>query len=176
MSAEISRRSFLKYTALTAVAAAGSSLLAGCSETSSVQYQVGTTNTVLQVQSVLKSAVYDATAQTVTFVLSVYNGRGSVWTGGSTLAITRANFEVTGPDGYYAYMNADIAVSCLDSYDPQIKPKASATFRVVAKNLSLASGETLQFTFYPDIPEYTEYTANWILTREAMASAQSTGS
>ena len=35
MSLEISRRSFMKFTALTAVAVAGSSLLSGCDSSSS---------------------------------------------------------------------------------------------------------------------------------------------
>lgn len=179
MSAEFSRRSFLKYTAITAAAVAGSSLLGGCApETSPVQQAVGTTNTVLQVRCKLESAVYDDAQKTATFTLSVYNGRGySIWISGSPLSITRDNFKVTGPNGYYAYMNEDLLeVSSTDSFDPQIKPSGSATFCVVAKNISLASGETLRFTFYPDIPEYTEYNANWVLTREAMTPAQSSGS
>ena len=42
MTGEFSRRSFLKYTALTAVAVAGSSLLTGCGRYSAMQYHVGT--------------------------------------------------------------------------------------------------------------------------------------
>ena len=38
MTGEFSRRSFLKYTALTAVAVAGSSLLTGCSGYAPVQH------------------------------------------------------------------------------------------------------------------------------------------
>ena len=172
MSAEFSRRSFLKYTALTAVAVAGSSLLSGCSGSSSVQQTVGSTNTVLQVRSTLQSAVYDASAQTATFTLSVYNGRGNIVVAGSPLSVTRANFKVTGSNGYYAYMDENISVSSPDSFDPQIRPKGSATFCVTVRNLSLSSGDTLCFTYYPDIPEYTEYTANWVLTTEALTPAQ----
>ena len=48
MTGEFSRRSFLKYTALTAVAVAGSSLLTGCSGYAPVQHAVGTSNKVLK--------------------------------------------------------------------------------------------------------------------------------
>lgn len=41
MSLELSRRSFMKFTALTAVAVAGSSLLGGCSDGSDVLYPSG---------------------------------------------------------------------------------------------------------------------------------------
>ena len=44
MTGEFSRRSFLKYTALTAVAVAGSSLLTGCSGYAPVQHAPGTSN------------------------------------------------------------------------------------------------------------------------------------
>ena len=54
MTGEFSRRSFLKYTALTAVAVAGSSLLTGCSGYAPVQHAVGTSNTVLKVVSTLE--------------------------------------------------------------------------------------------------------------------------
>ena len=46
MTGEFSRRSFLKYTALTAVAVAGSSLLTGCSRDAPVQHAPRTRNAV----------------------------------------------------------------------------------------------------------------------------------
>ena len=45
MTGEFSRRSFLKYTALTAVVVAGSSLLTGCGGHAPVQHAVGTSTT-----------------------------------------------------------------------------------------------------------------------------------
>ena len=56
MTGEFSRRSFLKYTALTAVAVAGSSLLTGCSGYAPVQHAPGTSNVVLKVVSTLELA------------------------------------------------------------------------------------------------------------------------
>ena len=54
MTGEFSRRSFLKYTALTAVVVAGSSLLTGCGGDAPVQRAVGTSNRVLKVVSKLE--------------------------------------------------------------------------------------------------------------------------
>lgn len=175
MSAEFSRRSFLKYTALTAAAVAGSSLLSGCSgEMNPVKQAVGTTNTVLQVRCTLNSAVYDAKAKTATYELEVYNGRGlGVLIHGSSLNITSTNFEVTGPNGYYAHMNDNISLRAKDSYDPQIRPNASETFIITAKNLSLSAGDEVKFRFFPDVPEYPEYSASWVLTMDAMTAQSS---
>ena len=58
MTGEFSRRSFLKYTALTAVAVAGSSLLTGCSGYAPVQHAPGTSNVVLKVVSTLDRVEY----------------------------------------------------------------------------------------------------------------------
>ena len=75
MTGEFSRRSFLKYTALTAVAVAGSSLLTGCSGYAPVQHAVGTSNTVLKVVSTLDWVEYDEETNTTLFRLGVTNGR-----------------------------------------------------------------------------------------------------
>ena len=55
MTGEFSRRSFLKYTALTAVVVAGSSLLTGCGGDAPVQRAVGPSNRVLKVVSKLEN-------------------------------------------------------------------------------------------------------------------------
>ena len=90
MTGEFSRRSFLKYTALTAVAVAGSSLLTGCSGYAPVQHAVGTNNTVLKVVSTLEQV--ECTATSTTFKLVVKNGRNNA------LEVTKANFAVKETD------------------------------------------------------------------------------
>ena len=75
MTGEFSRRSFLKYTALTAVAVAGSSLLTGCSGYAPVQHAPGTSNTVLKVVSTLDRVKYDEETNTTLFRLVVTCGR-----------------------------------------------------------------------------------------------------
>ena len=92
MTGEFSRRSFLKYTALTAVAVAGSSLLTGCSGYAPVQHAPGTSNTVLKVVSTLDwvecDTDDDGSNATTLFKLVVTNGRKNA------LEVTKANFAV----------------------------------------------------------------------------------
>ena len=59
MTGEFSRRSFLKYTAVAAVAVAGSSLFTGCSKDNNkaTRTEYGKI-TVLQAQSTLSGATY----------------------------------------------------------------------------------------------------------------------
>lgn len=72
MTVEFSRRSFLKYTALTAVAVAGSSLLSGCEYGDNpVQPALPSSNTVLKVVSTLEQVNYDAASNTTTFKLVI---------------------------------------------------------------------------------------------------------
>lgn len=71
MTGEFSRRSFLKYTALTAVAVTGSSLLTGCSGYAPVQTTVPSSNTVLKVVSTLEQVTYDKETKTTSFRLVV---------------------------------------------------------------------------------------------------------
>ena len=158
MSAEFSRRSFLKYTALAAVAVAGSSLLTGCSETSPIKQAVGTTNTVLKVKTTLDKAVYDPQAKTLTFFVTVVNGRSNA------LQITQRNFSVTAPDGsYYAHKNSLIRVYNI-SEDPvlQVQKDVTQKYRIVASEFPGFADGAVRLTYHPDF-QYDEYTANWLL-------------
>ena len=101
MTGEFSRRSFLKYTALTAVAVAGSSLLTGCSGYAPVQTTVHSSNTVLKVVSTLEQVTYDKKTNITSFRLVVKNGRKNA------LEVTKANFAVKA-DSYLA----DRTTSC----------------------------------------------------------------
>lgn len=114
MTGEFSRRSFLKYTALTAVAVAGSSLLTGCSGYAPVQHAPGTSNTVLKVVSTLDWVEYDEETNTTLFRLVVTNGRKNA------LEVTKANFAVKA-EGYLAYQNDKLQVIYPDSLSHQVK-------------------------------------------------------
>lgn len=170
MSAEFSRRSFLKYTALTAVAVAGSTLLTGCSgETSPVQSKVGTTNTVLKVKTTLDKAVYDAASKTLTFEVTVNNGRIN------SLEITSKNFSVVVPGGtYYANRNNLIRVFNI-SADPTLQVKNGVTqkYRIVASEFPGFADGAVRLTYQPDF-KYDEYTANWLLDKAAVSTAAGT--
>ena len=165
MTGEFSRRSFLKYTALTAVVVAGSSLLTGCGGDAPVQRAVGTSNRVLKVISKLEQVEveYDAASDTTTFKLVVTNGRNNA------LEVTKANFAVKA-DGYLAYQNDKLQVTSPDALSHQVKKNETVTYFVSAKGLNALTDGPVTFTFYPDL-EYSEFSANWELTADALKSA-----
>lgn len=162
MTGEFSRRSFLKYTALTAVVVAGSSLLTGCGGDAPVQRAVGTSNRVLKVVSKLEQVECDAASDT-TFKLVVTNGRNNA------LEVTKANFAVKA-DGYLAYQNDKLQVTSPDALSHQVKKGETVTYYVTAKGLNALTDGSVTFTFYPDL-EYSEFSANWELTADALKSA-----
>lgn len=161
MTGEFSRRSFLKYTALTAVAVAGSSLLTGCGGYAPVQHAVGTSNKVLKVVSTLERV--DVASNTTTFKLVVSNGRNNA------LEVTKANFAVKA-DGYLAYQNDKLQVTSPDALSHQVKKGETVTYFVSAKGLNVLTDGPVTLTFYPDL-EYSEFNANWELDADALKSA-----
>lgn len=161
MTGEFSRRSFLKYTALTAVVVAGSSLLTGCGGDAPVQRAVGTSNRVLKVVSKLEQVECDAASDT-TFKLVVTNGRNNA------LEVTKANFAVKA-DGYLAYQNDKLQVTSPDALSHQVKKGETVTYYVTAKGLNARTDGPVTLTFYPDL-EYSEFNANWELTADALKS------
>lgn len=167
MTGEFSRRSFLKYTALTAVAVAGSSLLTGCSGYAPVQHAPGTSNTVLKVVSTLDwvecDTDDDGSNATTLFKLVVTNGRNNA------LEVTKANFAVKA-DKYLAYQNDKLQVTSPDALSHQVKKGETVTYFVSAKGLNALTDGPVTFTFYPDL-EYSEFSANWELTADALKSA-----
>ena len=162
MTGEFSRRSFLKYTALTAVAVAGSSLLTGCSGYAPVQTTVPSSNTVLKVVSTLEQVTYDKKTNITSFRLVVKNGRKNA------LDVTRANFAVKA-DGYLAYQNDKLQVTSPDALSHQVKKGETVTYYVTAKGLNARTDGPVTLTFYPDL-EYSEFNANWELTADALKS------
>lgn len=159
MTGEFSRRSFLKYTALTAVAVAGSSLLTGCSGYAPVKTTVPSSNTVLKVVSTLKKVEYDEASNT-TFELEVKNGRPNA------LEVTKANFAVKA-DGYLAYQNNKLEVTSPDALSHQVKQGETVTYHVRAKGLNALTDGPVTLTFYPDL-QYSEFSANWELTADVL--------
>lgn len=160
MTGEFSRRSFLKYTALTAVAVAGSSLLTGCSGYAPVQHAPGTSNTVLKVVSTLDRVEYDEVTNTTLFRLVVTNGRVNA------LEVTKANFAVMA-DGYLADQNNKLEVTSPDGLSYQVKRGETVTYHVRAKELNALTDGPVTLTFYPDL-QYPEFNANWELAAEVL--------
>ena len=168
MTGEFSRRSFLKYTALTAVAVAGSSLLTGCSGYAPVQHAPGTSNTVLKVVSTLDRVEYDEDTNTTLFRLVVTNGRVNA------LDVTKANFAVKA-DRYLAYQNSKLEVTSPDALSHQVKKGETVTYNVLAKGLNALTDGPVTLTFYPDL-EYSEFNANWELDADVLEPDPSTPS
>lgn len=165
MTGEVSRRSFLKYTALTAVAVAGSSLLTGCSGYAPVQHAPGTSNKVLKVVSTLDRVEYDEVTNTTLFRLVVTNGRKNA------LEVTKANFAVKA-EGYLAYQNDKLQVIYPDSLSHQVKQGETFTYYVKAKGLNALEDGPVTLTFYPDL-QYSEFSANWELAAEVLEPEES---
>ena len=160
MTGEFSRRSFLKYTALTAVAVAGSSLLTGCSGYAPVLHAPGTSNTVLKVVSTLDRVEYDEENNTTLFRLVVTCGRKN------PLEVTKANFAVKA-DGYLADQNNKLEVTSPDALSHQVKRGETVTYHVMAKGLNALTDGPVTLTFYPDL-QYPEFNANWELAAEVL--------
>ena len=165
MTGEFSRRSFLKYTALTAVAVAGSSLLTGCSGYAPVQHAPGTSNTVLKVVSTLDWVEYDEDTNTTLFRLVVTNGRKNA------LEVTKANFAVKA-DGYLADQNNKLEVTSPDALSYQVKQGETVTYHVMAKGLNALTDGPVTLTFSPDL-QYPEFNANWELTADVLEPEES---
>ena len=161
MTGEFSRRSFLKYTALTAVAVAGSSLLSGCEYGyNPVQHAPGTSNVVLKVRTTLDMVEYDEESNTTLFRLVVTNGRVNA------LEVTKANFAVMA-DGYLADQNNKLEVTSPDALSYQVKRGETVTYYVMAKGLNALTDGPVTLTFYPDL-QYPEFNANWELAADVL--------
>ena len=159
MSLTFSRRSFLKYTA---VAVAGSSLFTGCSkdDNKATRTEYGKI-TVLQAQSTLSGATYDASKGELTFDFSVKCGRGN------PMRVEKSCFsvEITSTDD-----SGNLRIS-EDLYNAQLKKDKTAEGTVTISGISsLGEKDVVTFLYQPDAYPYTEYGATWELTGEYILS------
>ena len=170
MSTVFSRRTFLKYTAVAAVAVAGSSLLGGCSDTEvDVSTEIGGVNTVLNVSAKLNS-VKDEKG-TATFELSIANGRRNA------IQVDRKSFTVKAysADGTTIYNSAasgSLSAACTTGEGPTIARGKELTYQVVATDVPTGYA-SLEIDFRPDL-QYNEYISKWILTAETVANGAGT--
>ena len=187
MSNVFSRRSFLKYTAVTAVAVAGTSLLGGCSGSgaeTAIQTTYPSDNVVLNVKSTLETLEYDLTDGYVTFTIHIVNGRRNpIIVSPNRFAIKAydknnnciANVFVGSTQGS---LNARLA-----SGEPNpIKRGKECTYIVIASGLPKMTVNpenpedtecpiaSLRIIYTPDT-EYNEYTANWIISPDTAVPA-----
>lgn len=171
MSFEFSRRNFMKYTAVTAVALAGASLFTGC-KNSGDSYNLLKEGagelTVLQVTAAMgnyddKSKKYTApditgTTTTIEFPMKITNNRTN------PIYVTPNNFKVvvTSSDGKNVKKYSVTIEDALK--DTNLKKGSSVSGHVtIAQGLDLKEGDVVVLTYCPDL-QYNEYSLNWKLT------------
>lgn len=178
MSFAFSRRSFLKYTAVAAVAVAGASLFTGCKIDTSDSYNALRTTpgelTVLQVTAAMGKYVEasksytapDVTRTTIAFPFKITNGRAN------PIYVTPNNFKATVLDAEGKVILAKYTASNGLSLEPSLcdtnlKKDASVSGNVNVKlplAAALEPGQSIVLTYCPDL-QYNEYSLNWKTTR-----------
>ena len=166
MSYTFSRRAFLKYSAATAVAVAGASLLGGC------EYQdpknpvcktlPGAIKSDLQVIAGLKSMKIEK--GTCTLEVDIESARAN------PIPLDPYRFsvavkDVKGEPVYFSGNNGGVRI--LDDKGPLIYQKKPITIHLAAANFptKLQDGDTVVFKYIP-IRENSEYSMNWEITKE----------
>lgn len=175
MSTVFSRRSFLKYTAVAAVAVAGTSLLGGCSGSgaeTAIQTTYPSDNVVLKVKSTLETLEYDPTDGYATFTIHIVNGRKN------PIIVSPNRFAVKAYDknnnciaNIFVGSTQGSLNAVLASGDTNpISRGKECICTVIASGLPVMKAEdtecpiaSLRIIYTPDT-EYNEYTANWIIS------------
>lgn len=171
MSFAFSRRSFLKYTAVAAVAVAGASLFTGCKIDTSDSYNALRTTpgelTVLQVTAAMGTYVEasksytapDVTGTTIAFPFKITNGRSN------PIYVNPNNFKATVLDAENKVIAKYTAINGLSLEpslcDTNLKKDASVSGNVnLTLGAALEAGQSIVLTYCPDL-QYNEYSLNW---------------
>lgn len=172
MSLTFSRRSFLKYTAVAAVAVAGSSMFTGCSkdDNKATRTEYGKI-TVLQAQSTLSGATY--ASGKLTFDFSVKCGRGNpMRVNNSCFSVEITSTDDSGKETTKKYASdfGNLMIS-QELYNAQLKKDKTAEGTVTISGVSsLGEKDVVTFFYQPDADPYTEFGATWKLTGEYILS------
>lgn len=175
MSFAFSRRSFLKYTAVAAVAVAGASLFTGCKVDTSDSYNALRTTpgelTVLQVTAAMGKYVeasksYTApvvTGTTIVFPFKITNGRANpIYVNPNNFKATVLNAKDEVIAKYTAINGLTLDASLCDT---NLKKDASVSGNVtLTLSAALEPGQSVVLTYCPDL-QYNEYSLNWKTTR-----------
>lgn len=165
MSYTFSRRAFLKYSAATAVAVAGASLLGGC-EYQDPQNPVcktlpGAITSDLQVIAGLRSMKIEN--GTCTLEVDIESARAN------PIRLTTDCFSIAVKDSednqrYFSLKNGGVQI--LDAENSLIEQKKPVTLHLAASNFpELQDGDTVLFQYIP-IRNNSEYSMNWEITKE----------
>lgn len=165
MSYTFSRRAFLKYSAATAVAVAGASLLGGC-EYQDPQNPVSkklpsAITSELQVIAGLKTM--KIAGGTCTLEVDIESARANP----IPLDPYRFSVAVKGTEDKPVYFSDNWGgVRILDAENSRIEQKKPVTLHLAASNFpELQDGDTVLFQYIP-IRENSEYSMNWEITKE----------
>lgn len=170
MSYTFSRRAFLKYSAATAVAVAGASLLGGC-EYQDPQNPVcktlpGAITSDLQVIAGLRSMKIEN--GTCTLEVDIESARAN------PIRLTTDCFSIAVKDSednqrYFSLKNGGVQI--LDAENSRIEQKKPVTLHLAASNFpELQDGDTVLFQYIP-IRENSEYSMTWEITKEVYDKA-----
>lgn len=165
MSYTFSRRAFLKYSAATAVAVAGASLLGGC-EYQDPQNPVcktlpGAIKSDLQVIAGLKSMKIEK--GTCTLEVDIESAR-EIPIPLESWSFSVAVKDVKDEPVYFSGNNGGVHI--LDAKDPLIQQKKPITIHLAAANFpELKDGQTVLFKYIP-IRENPEFSMTWEITKE----------
>lgn len=165
MSYTFSRRAFLKYSAATAVAVAGASLLGGC------EYQDPQNPVSKELPSAIKSDLnviaglksMKIEKGTCTLEVDIESARAN------PIPLESWRFSVAVKDAednpvYFSGNNGGVRI--LDAKDPLIQQKKPITIHLAADHFpTLEEGQTVVFKFMP-IRENSEYSMTWEITKE----------
>lgn len=182
MSTVFSRRSFLKYTAVAAVAVAGTSLLGGCSGSgaeTAIQTTYPSDNVVLKVKSTLEALEYNPTSGNATFTIHIVNGRKN------PIVVSPNRFAVKAYDKnnncianiFVGSTQGSLNAALVPGYTNPISRGKECICTVSASGLPVMKAEdtecpiaSLRIIYTPDT-EYNEYTANWIISPDTAVPA-----
>ena len=165
MSYTFSRRAFLKYSAATAVAVAGASLLGGC-EYQDPQNPVcktlpGAIKSDLQVIAGLKSMKIEK--GTCTLEVDIESARANP----IPLDPYRFSLAIKDAEGKQVYFSGNNGgVKITDAENSRIEQKKPITIHLAAANFpKLQDGDTVLFQYIP-IRENSEFSMTWEITKE----------
>lgn len=174
MSFEFSRRSFLKYTAVVAVAVAGSSLLSGCKDNATELTGTGSITNVQVTATILntstKKPTFDSTTGIIKIPMTVENKRkNQVMLDDSHFAVVLSNGK-TADDVIFPFKtSAGKTLDGLKASDLNLENGSTASFTLTvdatkASNYKGFAGiKTVTVRYIADT-SYNEYESKWNLT------------
>ena len=173
MSFEFSRRNFMKYTAVAAVALAGASLFTGC-KNSGDSYNLLKEGagelTVLQVTAAMgnyvekdkKYTAPDLTGTTIEFPMKITNNRTNpIYVNPTNFKAVVYNKEnkVIKKCNYFNGITFDSNL-----YETNLTKGSSVSGKITVNlDAKLTEGQYIVLTYCPDL-QYNEYSLNWKLT------------